>query len=338
MATPHLTPTDSHRRLDWLSVLRGLNIVLVVMFHVQLIDMATGQNHALCEQLPAVFTPIRMPFFIFTSGGLLYLSRINKQWSVGRLYWDKFQRIVIPFIFFVTFYYAFKLAFSAVAKTPPPLSAHYFLESFYCFPGHPSAHLWFLAVLMVMMALYPLFRWLCGHTYMMTAFLLLSAAIYPMDLSGYLPDVFYIAYLNKYLIYFFAGIYFFRYRLYQYISSYVAFALSACLYVCLLLTGGGLPTSLTGIVMAVSAGILMARHRPRLFSSFRDYIYQIYLLSLVFQAFVELVLWKRLFYNEHLFLLFYILNILAGIYGPTLIARMVQKCPYKVVRLCMGLK
>ena len=90
--------------------------------------------------------------------------------------------------------------------------------------------------------------------------------------------------------------------------------------------------------MAVSAGILMARHRPRLFSSFRDYIYQIYLLSLVFQAFVELVLWKRLFYNEQLFLLFYILNILAGIYGPTLIARMVQKCPYKVVRLCMGLK
>ena len=338
MGIQRTTPTANHRRLEWLSVLRGLNIVLVVMFHVQLIDMATGQNHVLCEQLPALFTPIRMPFFIFTSGGLLYLSRINKQWSVGRLYWDKFQRIVIPFVFFVTFYYVFKLAFSAMAKTPPPMSIHYFLESFYRFPGHPSAHLWFLAVLTIMMALYPVFRWLCAHTYMMTAFLLLSIAIYPIDMSRYLPDVFYIAHLNKYLVYFFAGIYFFRYQLYQYVSNYIALALSACLYAVLLFAEGGLFTSLTGIVMAVSAGILMARHRPSLFSSFRDYIYQIYLLSLVFQAFVELVLWKRIFYNEHLFMLFYLLNIMAGIYGPTLIARTVQKCPYKVVRLCMGLK
>lgn len=101
--------------------MRGLSIVLVVMFHVQLVDMATGANHSLCTTLPTIFTPIRMPFFIFTSGGLLYLSRIRREWTTRALYADKRRRIAIPFVFFVTFYYLFKLLAGAWAKTPVPL-------------------------------------------------------------------------------------------------------------------------------------------------------------------------------------------------------------------------
>ena len=37
------------QRIEWLAVLRGLNILLVVMVHVQLVDMSTGQNHAFCN-------------------------------------------------------------------------------------------------------------------------------------------------------------------------------------------------------------------------------------------------------------------------------------------------
>lgn len=101
--------------------MHGLSIVLVVMFHVQLVDMATGANHSLCTTLPTIFTPIRMPFFIFTSGGLLYLSRIRREWTTRALYADKRRRIAIPFVFFVTFYYLFKLLAGAWAKTPVPL-------------------------------------------------------------------------------------------------------------------------------------------------------------------------------------------------------------------------
>ena len=152
-------PPSNHpsERLEWLSLMRGLSIVLVVMFHVQLVDMATGENHSLCTTLPTIFTPIRMPFFIFTSGGLLYLSRIRREWTTRALYADKLRRIAIPFVFFVTFYYLFKLLAGAWAKTPVPLSLSYFAECFYRFTGHPSAHLWFLATLLMLMALYPLF-------------------------------------------------------------------------------------------------------------------------------------------------------------------------------------
>ena len=86
-------------RIEWLTLLRTVNIVLVVMFHIQLVDMNTGENHAFCSLITYPFNPIRMPLFIFLSGGLLYISRIEKQWDIMSLYKDKMVRIMIPFIF-----------------------------------------------------------------------------------------------------------------------------------------------------------------------------------------------------------------------------------------------
>ena len=81
-------------KIEWLSLLRGLNIILVVMFHVQLIDLSTGENHPFCTQICEPFNLIRMPLFIFCSGGLLYISRIRKNWKIKKLYIDKVKRIV----------------------------------------------------------------------------------------------------------------------------------------------------------------------------------------------------------------------------------------------------
>ena len=203
-------PPSNHpsERLEWLSLMRGLSIVLVVMFHVQLVDMATVENHSLCTTLPTIFTPIRMPFFIFTSGGLLYLSRIRREWTTRALYADKLRRIAIPFVFFVTFYYLFKLLAGAWAKTPVPLSLSYYAECFYRFTGHPSAHLWFLATLLMLMALYPLFVAVCRNHTASVAMLLFSVGIYHAGLESVLPDVFYINHLHRYLVYFYFGIFF----------------------------------------------------------------------------------------------------------------------------------
>ena len=97
----------AHNRIEWLSLLRALNIVLVVMFHVVLIDMATGDNHPFCSLITAPLLPVRMPLFIFISGGLLFTSRFAKGWGNGALYVDKLKRIMVPFLFFVTVLFAF---------------------------------------------------------------------------------------------------------------------------------------------------------------------------------------------------------------------------------------
>lgn len=326
-------------RIAWLSVLRGLNIALIVMYHVQLVDLSTGMNHAFCEMASFPFNPLRVPLFIFISGGLLYLSRIRKGWSVDRLYIDKAQRILIPFVFFVTFYYVFKLSLGAFVKTPVHASLIDYLESFIIFEGHASAPLWFLATLSVLMLLYPLFGWLCEKDLRMVVFLLLSSAFYFADFSSLAErNYFYLFKMNLYLVFFFAGIFFFKYRIHQYLDHIIPFCLSVICYALSYWQDIPLLTPSLGILMMCSGCLLVARRLPGLFSSFSEYIFQIYLMSMIFQAFVELILWRRLFYYEPLFPLFYVLNVAAGIFLPVLVAKVMERCPWRWLRLCFGLK
>ena len=188
-------------RIQWLGILRGLNILLVIMVHVQLVDMSTGENHSFCNVLSFPFHPIRMPLFIFISGGLLYLSRIRKNISTKALYKDKFQRIMIPFVFFVIVYYLIKATFNQFAKTPIDLSWSNFLESFIYYRGHSSQPLWFLAVLMFLMLMYPLFRYLCDNKYRMMAFLLFCCGIFYVDTDLESRwNIFYIMEVHHYLV------------------------------------------------------------------------------------------------------------------------------------------
>ena len=327
------------QRIEWLAVLRGLNILLVVMVHIQLVDMSTGTNHSFCSAVAFPFHPIRMPLFIFISGGLLYLSRIRKNIPTKALYKDKFQRIMIPFLFFVIAYYVLKVVFNEFAKTPTELSWSYFLQSFVYFRGYPSQPLWFLAVLMMFMLMYSLFCYLCDNKYRMACFFLFCSAIYFIDSNLDSPyNVFYVMDIQHYLVYFFFGILFFRYELYNYIKSTGALLILILLYVVSYYYSIDLLTSIVGIMMMCSLCLKVAQYLPNLFSSFREYIFQIYLMSLPFQTFVELILWKNVFYYEEFFYLFYAINLLAGLFMPVLIAKLVERCHVRAIRLCFGLQ
>ena len=327
------------QRIEWLAVLRGLNILLVVMVHVQLIDMATGANHLFCTRTAMPFHPIRMPLFIFISGGLLYLSRIRKQIPTRALYVDKFQRIMVPFFFFVTVYYVIKVTFNQFAKTPTEFSVGYFLESFVYFRGYPSQPLWFLAVLMLLMLMYPLFCYLCGRKWRMALMLACCCLVYFIDTDLESPwNVFYLLELHHYLVFFFFGIFFFRLELYKPLSHFLALPLFAVVYAVCYYYDVPLMTALTGILMMCALCLQAVKYVPKLFSSFRDYIFPIYLMSWPFQTFVELILWKHLFYNEQWFYVFYVLNIAFGLYLPVLVSKLVERCPVRFVRLCFGLQ
>lgn len=86
-------------KIEWVSIIRGITIMLVVIYHVQLVDMSTGCNHRFCEMIPQVYLPFFMPVFFFISGGLVYKSRILRDCGTIEFYKDKFVRILLPFIF-----------------------------------------------------------------------------------------------------------------------------------------------------------------------------------------------------------------------------------------------
>ena len=151
-------------------------------------------------------------------------------------------------------------------------------------------------------------------------------------------NVFYILEVQHYLVYFFFGIFFFRFELYKYIGNIGALLILVLLYAACYYFSLDYLISIIGIFMMCSLCLRIGQYFPNLFSSFREYIFQIYLMSLPFQTFVELILWKKVFYNEQLFFVFYALNLLFGLYIPVLISKLVERCPIKPIRLCFGLQ
>lgn len=327
------------QNIHWLSVLRAINITLVVMYHINLIDLTTGTNHTFCTMVAYPFNSIRMPLFIFVSGALLYISRIEKKWKTFNLYKDKMVRILLPFAFFVTFYFLLKAALNGLVKTPVDVSINFYIESFYLFYKHPSGHLWYLATLMTLMLFYPVYVFACRNKFAMFSLLAFAFIMYYCDLHVFFAhNYFNLANLNKYFIYFYLGIVFFRYKIYQYLNNAVCCIILPLAYVCLLYFKVDLITSVVGIFAATSLAITLCKSKRFSLSIIGNHIYQIYLLSFAFQAMVELLLWKRLFYNEDLFYLFYVINLLSGLFLPIAVVMIVKKCPYRFVRLCFGLK
>jgi hypothetical protein len=129
-----------------------------------------------------------------------------------------------------------------------------------------------------------------------------------------------------------------HYKIYDYLQGYIKTILLLALYVVFFLLEIRLLAGISGIFLFISLFMLIDQYVPKLFSSYRNYIYQIYLMSFIFQPFVELILWKTLFYNENLLMLFYVINVAFGIYGPVLVSKLIERVPYKMVRLCFGLK
>lgn len=326
-------------KLEWVSIVRGITIMLVVIYHVQLVDMSTGCNHRFCEIIPQVYLPFFMPVFFFISGGLVYKSRILRDCGTIEFYKDKFVRILLPFIFFVTVYFSIKMLFNSMVKTPAELSFIYYLKSFVYYTDYPSKPLWFLPTLATMMLLYPIYKYACERDVRIIVLLVLTVVFYYVNLS-YIPNVFNIDELNKYLVFFCLGIVFFQKEMYKYFTSVKTLILSALLYGIVYCTELSLLKSFLGVLLTVNIGFMLEKNgiTTRIFTLFNDYLLQIYLMSMIFQGFVELVLWKKLFYNETLVYVFYSMNIISGLFIPIIITKIIKKVPVKFIRLCFGLK
>ena len=173
----------------------------------------------------------------------------------------------------------------------------------------------------------------------MAATMLVGIVIYFMDFGElFTYNCFNISNINLYFVYFFFGIAFFRYSLFKYIDNILSLAVLLVIYVVSYNLDYIFMASIFGILLMISLSILLSKRINIDFSFIGNNIYQIYLMSFIFQAFVELVLWKKLFYNENILLVFYLLNLSFGIFMPLLVTKIVKKCPLRILRLCFGIK
>ena len=93
-------------------------------------------------------------------------------------------------------------------------------------------------------------------------------------------------------------------------------------------------TTIGGIVLSFGLALLLDTYLPKTFFTFRNYTYQIFLMGIFAQIMVKMVFR----YVDFPYIPSYILCILAGLYVPVLISKLLERLNWKPLLLCVGLK
>lgn len=89
-----------------------------------------------------------------------------------------------------------------------------------------------------------------------------------------------------------------------------------------------------GITFSFGIALIADRYLPKLFFTFRNYTYQIFLMGIFAQMLVKIL-------SHHFSLHYveaYILCVLFGLYVPVLASKIIEKINWKPLKLCCGLK
>lgn len=200
--------------------------------------------------------------------------------------------------------------------------------------------MWFIATLLWFMAMYPLYRAAMRSQYLEAVLLLVTLLPFLIESDWNYGGWFNIGGVPRYMFYFFGGILFFKYGLYRYARRgvWVPVVLTLVFALCFVwVKGGSVVTATAGILMSVAWGVTAEGYFPRLFSSFRDYSFQIFLIGIFPQMFLELFLWRKMA-AASLQIPYYFISCAAAILAAVIISKLAEKSPYAIVRRFFGLK
>lgn len=332
-------------QIHWIAIAQAIAIIMVVMYHVRLLNATTGENYVFIDNICGFLGHVHMPVFFLLSGFLLYHTRISANVKIGNLYKDKVLRLVVPFVFCTILGNMAQIVFNGFVKHPHDVTVASFFQSFFFAGGYPWPHRWFLMALILMMLLYPLYKLVTSNKAVEWILLLLLVAIQYVSLQAE-PNVFCIQQFVEYSPFFFLGILLCKYRLWQCLAywwlPFVLWALAIVIYLVPSLWEmaqyGLFAYRLLCACALIATALQLSRYWPMTFSSFRNYVFQIYIFGVVFQAFVELIVWKWLGCPEILVVPFFVLNVLAGVWLPVLLCKMAEKIPCRLLHVCMGLR
>lgn len=327
--------SKGNNSISWISVCQGWAIALVVLGHGGIYST----SFPVAFSVRQIIYGFHMPLFFFLSGFLLYYSRIGRGVSFSSVFVEKVKRLYVPFLFFTLVYVLFKLILGTLAAHPFHFSERFFIDTFVLYRSNPNFEMWFLVALFVIMLLYPLYRWIDSHPFYEGTFLLMSCllSLLPAEVSVFqLSNVFWG------LPFFYFGILACKYDLFVRLTGVRWLFVSVLLFAGLNIFSAVLPRLLVafgGIVCSVLASMYVSRYWPALFSSFRNYSYQIFLLA----VFPQLVVFTA--YGHYVpmsvpgYCLFYFASFFLGLYVPVAVASLVKKgVDNRYLNLLFGIK
>lgn len=328
----------SEKRINWLSILQGWAMLLVVIGHASLrseMDGTIWYNAAgnFCYRFAYSF---HMPLFIFISGFLFSYTRMRKRSSYIALLKSKAVKFGIPFLVFTIAGIVLKDIFASYMERPTEMGINAFFHAVIYPQDGPMGEFWFLAVIMWYFILSPILKLLCRNIVSAAVGCIAFAALNLFEPIR--TELFCISIAQQYIIYFFAGMLCEKYGIIERVNPFVGLPVAVILYAASRYAEPASPplaTALCGIGLSVMLALTADGYIPRIFSSFRRYTYQIYLLAIYFQ-FVLRIVYER-FLSPDWFYPMFVIGILCGLYIPVIISEAAERFGCKFVKLSIGL-
>lgn len=321
------------QKINWISILQAWAMLWVVIGHAPLSAAAEPQPRY-AELLYHIAYSFHMPLFIFVSGYLFYLTRIERPMPYLRMIGDKLKRLGIPFLVFTMIAMVIKTRFAEDMTRPSSIGLQEFVHNI-LYPGEgPLSELWFLTAIGWMFILRPLWTWSLNGKYATAATVALLTAIHLYAPKGI--EFLALSSAMRYVLFFYLGMIACKYRIVdRFAVAYkTILVIAGSIYVASIFLDFALLSALSGIALSVSLALLADRFVPQLFAGFRNYTYQIYLISIFVQVLVK-ILYKHDLITHYA--TGYVVCILAGIYVPVLIAATAKKLNIRFINLCLGL-
>jgi hypothetical protein len=199
----------------------------------------------------------------------------------------------------------------------------------------PLLEMWFVAALLWLFLLYPLWKFVLKSVYRSILCLIVLIII-----QFYHPstEMFCVASACKYAVFFFMGILLCKYSLIDKMLNNIKIVIATfVLGVIINIVGMHLSyfvSAIGGIALSISLSIWLDKKLPYVFNSFRDYTFQIFLIGIFAQILVKMI-WGRIGIPYEVG---FVLCSIFGIYTPVLISKLLLKINLKYLLISCGLK
>lgn len=322
------------KKINWLLILQGWTMLWVVIGHAPLESVVGGGNPLYVSILFDFAYSFHMALFIMISGWLFYLTRLNSEkWSYKKTIGEKLVRLGIPYVVFTIVAMVVKTIFASDMSRPSSVNIGYFLRAIVDPANGPLNEMWFVMVIMLCFALMPLWKWVIKYKCREIVMLILLVVLHfiPVNVEWLCMDAF-----CRRVIWFYVGVLLCKYELLDKIQArwilvilcgVMVYALSVCVKF-------SFTMALGGIILSVGIAFALDKYVPKIFLFFRDYTYQIFLMGIFVQIFV-----KMLYKHIHLpYTPVFLLCIIAGLYLPIVVSKILEKINFGPLLVCIGLK
>lgn len=326
-------------KINWLLILQGWAMLWVVIGHSGPCN-SVDDYPSYAFEIWTVAYSFHMDLLMFVSGWLFYWTRMRdevvEKWPYGKIIADKLKHLGIPFVVFTLITMVIKVVFASEVERASSLSIGEFLNAIIYPYNGPARELWFIGTLMWMFVLVWLWKISLKNKVTVAGTILTLIAL---KYFGVETEFLSLGRVCRFAIFFYLGIIVCKEGIIEQLiihkNAPIALLLAgAVIYVLGRYFHEGFLVAIGGIIASLALALILDNHLPKTFFTFRNYTMQIYLIGIFAQMAVKMV---RL-HGGYPFSLFYVISLIAGLYVPVIIAKLLERINWEPLLLCVGMK